>query len=106
MIESIFLGLDIGTSSCKALAIDTNARLIASETEEYPCASPHAGWSEQNPADWRQGAFAALRRLSVKLDCVRVAGIGLSGQMHGMVALDDGNRVVRPAILWNDQRTA
>ncbi|MCL1951490.1 MAG: xylulokinase [Oscillospiraceae bacterium] len=102
----ILIGLDIGTSSCKALAIDENARLLASEAEEYPCASPHPGWSEQDPADWWRGACAALSRLMQKLDPSRIAAIGLSGQMHGMVALDAQTQVLRPAILWNDQRTA
>ena len=106
MPSPILIGLDIGTSSCKALAIGENARLLASESEEYPCASPQPGWSEQNPADWWRGARAALSRLMQKIDISRVAGLGLSGQMHGMVALDAQKDVLRPAILWNDQRTA
>jgi len=106
MRSPILIGLDIGTSSCKALAIDENARLLASESEEYPCHAPRPGWSEQNPADWWRGACAALRRLMRKIEPARIAAIGLSGQMHGMVALDAQLQVLRPAILWNDQRTA
>jgi len=105
-MQKILIGLDVGTSSCKALAIDENARLLASESEEYPCAAPHPGWSEQDPADWWRGACAALSRLTQKIDPARAAAIGLSGQMHGMVALDAQMQVLRPAILWNDQRTA
>ncbi|MCL2299887.1 MAG: FGGY family carbohydrate kinase, partial [Firmicutes bacterium] len=101
----ILIGLDVGTSSCKALAVDENARLLAAEAEEYPCYAPRPGWSEQNPADWWAGACAALSRLMRKIDPARVAAIGLSGQMHGMVALDENHDVLRPAILWNDQRT-
>ncbi|MDR1927779.1 MAG: xylulokinase [Oscillospiraceae bacterium] len=105
LTDPIFLGLDIGTSSCKALAIDARARLLGSALAEYPCQSPQPGWSEQNPADWRHGAQTALRCLLKQLDASRLAGIGLSGQMHGMVALGAKNNVLRPAILWNDQRT-
>jgi len=101
----ILIGLDIGTSSCKALAIDENSQLLAAEAEEYPCYAPRHGWSEQNPADWWAGAQIALSRLIRRIDPARVAAIGLSGQMHGMVALDAQNKVLRPAILWNDQRT-
>lgn len=106
MAKDIFIGLDIGTSSCKALAIDAEARLLGSAAAEYPCSSPQPGWSEQNPADWWAGARTALRQLMQGLDASRVAGVGLSGQMHGMVALDKNNAPLRPAILWNDQRTA
>ena len=106
MQSPILIGLDIGTSSCKALAADENAALLAAESEEYPCHAPHPGWSEQDPADWWRGACAALSRLMRKIDPVRVAAIGLSGQMHGMVALDRHMHILRPAILWNDQRTA
>ncbi len=104
--DPIFIGLDIGTSSCKALAIDAQARLLGSSAAEYPCLTPQPGWSEQNPADWWAGAQAALRQLTDGLDASRIAGIGLSGQMHGMVALDENQVPLRPAILWNDQRTA
>ncbi|MCL2494224.1 MAG: xylulokinase [Oscillospiraceae bacterium] len=105
-MRSILIGLDIGTSSCKALAVDENARLLASASEEYPCYAPKPGWSEQDPADWWRGARAALSRLMRKIEPSRVKAIGLSGQMHGMVALDAQMQVLRPAILWNDQRTA
>jgi len=105
MQSPILVGLDIGTSSCKALAIDENAQLLAAEAGEYPCYAPRPGWSEQNPADWWRGARAALLRLMRQIDPSRIAAIGLSGQMHGMVALDAQNEVLRPAILWNDQRT-
>ncbi|MDR2525201.1 MAG: xylulokinase [Oscillospiraceae bacterium] len=102
----IFIGLDIGTSSCKAMAIDTNAQLLGSAAVEYPCYAPQAGWSEQHASDWWEGTQAALQKLLSTLDISRIAGLGLSGQMHGMVALDAALQPLRPAILWNDQRTA
>ncbi|MDR3314205.1 MAG: xylulokinase [Oscillospiraceae bacterium] len=104
--DPIFIGLDVGTSSCKALAVDADARLLGSAAAEYPCAAPQPGWSEQDPADWWAGAQTALRQLTDGLDATRIAGVGLSGQMHGMVALGAQQQPLRPAILWNDQRTA
>lgn len=105
---SIVLGLDVGTSGTKAVAIDTAGRLIASSLVEYPLHSPKPGWAEQDPADWRRAAFEALARLAGALggQCAEVKGLGLTGQMHGSVFLDADNRVLRNAILWCDQRTA
>jgi xylulokinase len=102
LTESVLVGVDVGTTGVKALAIDPYGRVIAKAERSYPLSTPHAGWAEQDPADWWRASEAALGELGVR----GVAGIGLSGQMHGLVALDEGEQVLRPAILWNDQRTA
>jgi xylulokinase len=99
---STLVGLDVGTTGVKALAVSPDGELVARVEREYGLSMPHAGWSEQDPEDWWHAAEAALAALGRD----DVAGIGLSGQMHGLVLLDDDLRVLRPAILWNDQRTA
>ncbi len=96
------VGLDVGTTGVKAIAISPDGGILARAERGYPLSTPRPGWSEQNPEDWWQASQAALDDLGVK----DVAGIGLSGQMHGLVVLDDAEQVLRPAILWNDQRTA
>lgn len=102
------LGLDIGTSGAKALLCDTNGRVVATATAEYPLASPRPLWSEQDPADWWRGAreaiVAVLREAGA--GAAQVAALGLTGQMHGATFLDARGEVIRPALLWNDQRTA
>src|SRR4051812_25395287 len=95
------VGLDVGTSGVKAIAISAEGEILARAEEHYPSSSPQPGWSEQDPEDWAGASERALQRLGV-----RPLGLGLSGQMHGLVCLDAGERVLRPAILWNDQRTA
>jgi xylulokinase len=95
------VGLDVGTTGVKALRISAEGEVLARAEEEYPLATPQPGWAEQDPEDWWRAAESALAQ--VRGD--GVAGIGLSGQMHGLVALDEAHRVLRPAILWNDQRT-
>jgi len=105
---SYLLGLDIGTTGAKALACDELGRVLATATAEYPIAAPFPLWSEQNPADWWHGAHAALREVVARanVDASQIAGLGLTGQMHGAVFLDEHGAVIRPALLWNDQRTA
>lgn len=102
------LGVDIGTSGAKALLCDTHGRVAATATASYPLSTPKPLWSEQNPADWWRGACTAIQSVlrSAGVEGAAVAGVGLTGQMHGAVFLDDENRVIRPALLWNDQRTA
>ena len=104
----IFLGIDIGTSGTKTLAMNEKGRILASATEEYPLSSPKPGWSEQAPLDWWTASVKTVRKVmkAAKLKPADVGGIGLSGQMHGSVFLDKGGKVIRPALLWNDQRTA
>lgn len=101
----IIIGIDIGTSGVKVLAVDENCRVAGSNVTEYPIYTPNPGWTEQNPDDWWNASAAGLKKLMPELSGYEIAGVGLSGQMHGMVALDGENKVVRPAILWNDQRT-
>ncbi len=99
---SALVGLDVGTSAVKAIAVSPGGEVLARAEEGYPLSTPRPGWAEQDPEDWWRATEAAL----AALDCDEIAGIGLSGQMHGLVALDAADRVIRPAILWNDQRTA
>jgi xylulokinase len=94
------IGLDIGTSSLKGLAIDEHGELLAEAERSYPFATPQPGWAEQDPELWWQAAGSVLE----ELDGDRAEGIGLSGQMHGLVALGSDDRPLRPAILWNDGR--
>src|SRR4051794_16623999 len=96
-------GLDVGTSSLKGLAVGEDGAVLASAVEAYEVSSPRPGWSEQDPELWWRAAKRVLAAL--RADAGAPAAIGLSGQMHGLVALDSADRVLRPAILWNDQRT-
>jgi xylulokinase len=100
--DHILVGLDVGTTGVKALALSPRGEVVARAEEGYPLWTPRPGWSEQDPEDWWRASETALAAVSAE----RARGIGLSGQMHGLVALDEADRVVRPAILWNDQRTA
>lgn len=104
----VFLGIDIGTSGTKTLAMREDGRILASATEEYPLSSPRPGWSEQEPDHWWKATVKSVRRVlkAGKVKATAVGGIGLSGQMHGSVFLDKNHKVIRPALLWNDQRTA
>ena len=102
------IGLDIGTSGAKALLCDDRGSTLATALAEYPLSSPRPLWSEQDPADWWRGARAAIVAVlkHAAVDGGQVAGLGLTGQMHGAVFLDERDEVIRPALLWNDQRTA
>ena len=95
------VGLDVGTTGVKALAITPDGDVVASAEEGYGLSSPQPGWAEQDPEDWWRASQAALARLGADSPT-----IGLSGQMHGLVCLDEDGELLRPAILWNDQRTA
>lgn len=103
-----YLGVDIGTSSCKVVAIDTAGIIVASASYDYPIFQPQDGWSEQDPQDWWEATMSAVADVCKYISHreFNVAGLGLTGQMHGLVALDDRGEVIRPAILWNDQRCA
>jgi xylulokinase len=98
---SAAVGLDVGTSGVKALAVSETGEVLASAEVGYELSTPRPGWAEQDPDDWWRATEQALESLGVR----DVVGIGLSGQMHGLVALDATGEVIRPAILWNDQRT-
>ncbi len=102
---AIVMGVDVGTSGTKAIAMDEAGKLRASALVEYPLHSPKPGWAEQDPADWRKAAFEALTTLATQVNAADVKAIGLTGQMHGSVFLDAQNEVLRPALLWCDQRT-
>ena len=98
-MPDVLIGLDVGTSGVKAIALSPDGAVVGSAEESYPLSTPQPGWSEQDPEDWWRAAQACLSRLPE-------GPIGLSGQMHGLVVLGADDRVLRPAILWNDQRTA
>ena len=101
-----FIGIDLGTSACKFLLLDEQGTVLNTVSREYPLSFPHPGWSEQNPQDWWDACRSGIPALLEGFDPQQVAGIGAGGQMHGLVALDKDDRVLRPAILWNDGRTA
>ena len=105
---SCYLGIDIGTSGTKTLAIDVSGNVLAESVAEYPVHQPRPGWTEQDPEDWWKATVktvrAVIRKANLKPDSVKA--IGLSGQMHGSVFLDAKGQVIRNALLWNDQRTA
>jgi xylulokinase len=95
------IGIDVGTTAVKAILVGEDGEVLARREVAYPLSTPRPGWAEQDPEDWVRATEEALGALGTD----GVAGIGLSGQMHGLVALDAGGSVIRPAILWNDQRT-
>jgi xylulokinase len=99
---TVLAGVDVGTTGVKALALSPEGEVLAAAEEDYPLSTPRPGWAEQDPDDWVGAAERALKRLGVGSS----EHVGFSGQMHGLVALDAKRRVLRPAILWNDQRTA
>jgi len=101
-----YIGIDLGTSAVKLLLMDGEGAIQKIVSREYPLSFPHPGWSEQNPEDWWTAVLEGVRELTVDCDKSQVAGIGCGGQMHGLVALDRDDKVLRPAILWNDGRTA
>ena len=103
-----FLGIDIGTGGTRALIMDASGRVISSGTEEHvPFASPHPGWAEQDPRDWWRACCVAVKKALHKSSVPgdEIACVGFSGQMHGAVLLDADGEVVRPALIWCDQRT-
>lgn len=101
----LFIGIDLGTSAVKLLLMDENGRIEKTVSRDYPLCFPHPGWSEQDPEDWFSRSLEGLEELLSDCDRDRVMGIGFGGQMHGLVALDRDDNVIRPAILWNDGRT-
>ena len=102
------LGIDIGTTGSKALLIHTTGEPAAEATAEYPMSTPHPLWAEQDPAEWWSATLTAIREALARAGATgtQVAGVGLTGQMHGLVLLDAAGQVLRPCIMWNDQRTA
>src|SRR6476620_2703744 len=104
---AVFLGIDVGTSGTKTLAINEKGKILAEASQGYPCYYPQPLWSEQDPEDWWQATVATIQKVvkKARLKSADVKAIGLSGQMHGSVFLDKGGKVIRRALLWNDQRT-
>ena len=100
-----YIGIDLGTSSVKLMLCDGNGEIKNTVTREYPVLYPHTGWSEQNAGDWWDAISDALPELLRGFDGQAVAGIGVAGQMHGLVILDKYDKIIRPVILWNDGRT-
>ena len=101
----LYIGVDLGTSAVKLLLVDEQGAILNTVTKEYPLFFPHPGWSEQNCEDWWNACLVGIPELLKGFDASQVAGIGAGGQMHGLVALDKDDNVIRPAILWNDGRT-
>jgi xylulokinase len=102
---ALLLGLDVGTSGCKAVIITPAGSVVAESTTEYPMAVPRPGWAEQEPEDWWKAAVESVKQVLASARGDTIAGIGLTGQMHGLVLLDEASKVLRPCIMWNDQRT-
>ena len=102
----LYIGVDLGTSAVKLLMMDENGNIQKIVSKEYPLYFPHPGWSEQNPQDWFAQSMEGIKELISECDKSQVAGISFGGQMHGLVVLDKEDQVIRPAILWNDGRTA
>lgn len=100
-----YIGIDLGTSSVKLLLMEESGRISNIVSREYPLYFPHPGWSEQNPEDWFAQSMEGMKELTQGIDRSQVAGISFGGQMHGLVTLDEDDRVIRPAILWNDGRS-
>ena len=102
------IGVDVGTSATKTVLFDEECRPVAEASAEYPMYQPQNGWAEQNPKDWEEAAASTIREVMERsrVNKEDVVGLGLSGQMHGLVMLDKDNEVIRPAIIWCDQRTA
>lgn len=101
----LYIGVDLGTSAVKLLLMDEKGEIKKIVSREYPLYFPHPGWSEQKPEDWFEQAMDGIKELTAECDKENVAGISFGGQMHGLVALDENDEVIRPAILWNDGRT-
>jgi xylulokinase len=107
-MPTFLLGIDVSTTASKALLLDETGRVKGSATTDHPLSTPRAGWSEQDPADWWQSVRRSIRAVMERtgVTAAEIVGVGLTGQMHGLVLLDAHGEVLRPCILWNDQRTA
>ena len=100
-----YIGVDLGTSAVKLLLMEESGEICNIVSKEYPLYFPHPGWSEQKPEDWLEKSIEGIKELTAGIDKAKVVGIGIGGQMHGLVTLDAEDKVIRPAILWNDGRT-
>ena len=102
---NLYIGADLGTSALKLLLVDSEGKILNSVSETYDVYYPAAGHCEQNPKDWWDALKTGIKKLINDVDKSYIKGIGVSGQMHGLVVLDKNDKVIRPAILWNDGRT-
>ncbi|MBP1591309.1 MAG: xylulokinase, partial [Oscillospiraceae bacterium] len=102
------IGVDIGTSGTKSVLFDETGKVMASASAEYPLYQEKNGYAEQEPTDWYNAAADTIKKIIADsgVDASDIAGVGLSGQMHGLVMLDEKNEVIRKSIIWCDQRTA
>ena len=102
------IGIDLGTSGTKTVLFDEAGKILASALVEYPMYQPHNGWAEQDPEDWKNAAISTIREVTKKSGVAKedIVGLGISGQMHGLVMLDEAGKVIRNSIIWCDQRTA
>lgn len=102
------IGIDLGTSATKTVLFDEEGGIVASASQEYPMYQPQNGWAEQRPEDWRDAALTTITKVVKEsgVDKEEIKGLGISGQMHGLVMLDEAGKVIRPSIIWCDQRTA
>ena len=103
---NLYIGVDLGTSALKLLLMDAEGRILNMISKEYPLEFPKSGWSQQDPEDWARAVMEGVPELLKGFNGSDVVGIGCGGQMHGLVILDEKDSVIRPAILWNDGRTA
>lgn len=101
------IGIDVGTSATKTVLFDERGHVVVSVSSEYPLYQPQNGWAEQKPEDWREAVLKTLSQVVTESGVLKedIKGIGISGQMHGLVMLDENNEVIRPSIIWCDQRT-
>ena len=106
MPKQYLIGIDIGTSGTKSVLFDTEGNAVLSRTKEYPMEQPQNGYAEQDPAYWWEAVQETLSAVTAAAKDGTIVGVGLSGQMHSLVLLDKDNRILRPSILWCDQRTA
>lgn len=106
MKMNYFIGIDVGTSGTKSVLFDESGKIIADAYREYPMYQPHNGWAEQDAEDWKNAAFETIRELSAAVCTDDIKGIGVSGQMHGLVMLDEENNVLDRSLIWCDQRTS
>lgn len=105
-MTSYFIGIDVSTTASKTLVIDTQGKVVACQTAAHPLSTPYPLWSEQNPQDWWSATCATLREVLKTIPAEHITAIGLTGQMHGLVTIDQHGYPLRPAILWNDQRSS
>ena len=100
-----FIGVDVGTSATKSVLFDENGSVIASDSQSYEFKQPYNGWAQQNSIDWKNAAIKTIKEISSKVDAESIRAVGVSGQMHGLVVLDQIGDVLYDSIIWCDQRT-